>query len=196
MNRQERWNLTVSAMKADIDGFDIRFKPDSKFQKFLGFISVWSWKRDEEGNRVYGYMDMTTTLGTKVWFKDEEYVNTRLPSETLEHEWIHLKDQKTFFGILPFLPSWVNSALFGICYIIVLPWPGLGRAYAELRAYRRSLEVSEDDRREAVLEFCVGQFTGPNYFFMWPFPEQVKRLLQEPSPYKEEMDKATGRSSG
>lgn len=191
MTPQERWNRVVTAITNDIEGFEVKFKDESNFHKLLGRLSIWSWSRNNEGQRTYGYMDMTTTMGNKVWFPSNEYVSQTLPSQTLEHEWVHMKDGQTFFGWLPFIPAFINRTMMNIMYIGCLPWPGFVRAYAEIRAYRRSLELVEDERRETYKSWVIEQFTGPSYFFMWPFRSHIERLLEDPSPYREEMDKAT-----
>jgi hypothetical protein len=176
-------------MLDDIPGFQLRVKEESDFHRLLGFLSVWSWSRDEDtGERVYGYMNMTTVVGSTVWFPTQEYMDKALPWETLEHEWVHMKDARTFFSLLPFLPAAINSILFGLVYFLVLPWPGCFRAWAELRAYRRSLELVKDENKAEAIEHYVKQFTGPSYLFMWPFPKHVRKLLEKPSPYMEMMD--------
>lgn len=189
MTRQELWTAVVAAMEEDINGFSIRYKDNSSWQKFLGAVSVWSWYRHPQTNElVHGYMGATTAIGRTIWFDDEARILEETPFWTLEHEWVHLLDQQTFFGLLPWLPALINRYLFVFCYFLVLPWPGFFRAWAELRAYRRTLELVEEPYYDAYLDHCVKQFTGASYLFMWPFPEQVRRLLQKPSPYREKMD--------
>ncbi len=190
MTPQDRWNHVVAAISDDVDGFEVCFKEESSFHRLLGLLSVWSWSTDDQGQRVHGYMDMTTTMGNKIWFPSDAYVQENLPANTLEHEWVHMKDAQTFFGWLSFLPAALNRMLFSITYLVLLPWPGLVRAYAELRAYRRSLELVSDEKREAYKDWVITQFTGPNYLYMWPFPQQIAKLLDKPSPYKELMDAA------
>lgn len=193
MTPQDRWNHVVAAISDDVEGFEVCFKDESSFHRLLGFFSVWSWSTNDQGERVYGYMDMTTTMGNKIWFPSEAYVQEHLPANTLEHEWVHMKDAQTFFGWLSFLPAVLNRMLFSVVYLVVLPWPGFVRAYAELRAYRRSLELVPEEKHEQYKAWVLEQFTGPSYLYMWPFPKQVERLLEAPSPYKELMDRATPR---
>lgn len=191
MTPQDRWNHVVAAICHDVDGFEVCFKETSSFHKLLGVLSVWSWSTNDQGQRTYGYMDMTTTMGNKIWFPSEAYVQEHLPANTLEHEWVHMKDAQTFFGWLSFMPAALNQMLFSIVYLVILPWPGFVRAYAELRAYRRSLELVPEEKREQYKAWVLEQFTGPGYLYMWPFPEQVERLLDKASPYKTLMDSAT-----
>jgi len=190
--RIDKWNKVVAAIKEDVAGFEVLFKDESKFHRLLGWLSFWGWKREEpDGKRVYEYMQMTTTLGNKIWFPSEEYVKRYFPSETLQHEWVHMKDAQTFFGLLSFLPASINRILFSASYLLILPWPGFIRAYAEIRAYRRTLELTRAEARTEIRGKIVEYFTGPTYFYMWPFKSHVENLLQAPSPYKELMDEAT-----
>lgn len=195
MKKEEEWNRLISAMQNDIPGFEIKYKDESRLQYLIALVSVWSWTKNDDGSRKYKYLEMTTTTGRTIWFMSREYVESSLPTSTLQHEWVHMKDAKTFFGILPFIPSLINIALFNALYILIFPWPGVFRAYAELRAYRRSMELVDEDLKEEALEYYGGQFTGPNYFFMWPFPNHIKKLLKKPSPYKAMMDEVISEPS-
>lgn len=169
--KKARWSHLVSAVARDIPGFSIRYKDENRLQRLIDRLCFWT---------VYGAF--VTTVYPIVWFPNRKYVDERRPFEILEHEWVHLKDAKTFFGWLPFLPAKLNALLFNLAYIF--PWPAPFRAWAELRAYRRSIELGAD------VEEVVPYFTGPDYLFMLPFGRLVKRLLTRPSPYKSEMDKA------
>jgi hypothetical protein len=194
---REQWDRVVAAVAADVPGFEVGHKDESGFQRFLGRISFWN-----------DYMSFNTTMYPVVWFPDAAYVEEHLPVRTLQHEWVHLKDAATFFGWLPFLPARVNAVLFNLAYLmpqplallallafwwppalafllLVAPVPAPFRMWAELRAYRRSLELNPGG-----LEGYVAYFLGPDYYFMWPFAAWVRRKLAEPSPYKAEMDAA------
>lgn len=200
MTRSERWDRLLTAVGKDIPGFRIAYKDESKFQRFLNSISFFN-----------DYMSGNTTLYPVIYFENRKMVYANHPVETLEHEWVHLKDAKTFFGLLPFMPSWVNSKLFYLSYLFpqilavgvlliplfpafflcaffFLPLPAPFRMWAEIRAYRRSLELSTH-KKSSIINYTK-HFTSQEYFFMWPFKNQIIRLLQKPSPYKEEMDAA------
>lgn len=198
---KKEWDALVAAVEKDIPGFRVGYKSEDDFQKFIASISVWN-----------DYASFTTTIYPIVWFSTRKSVNDRPPIETLQHEWVHLKDYSTFFGWLPFLPASVNSKLFSVAYlfpqilavlalffplspvflvflVFALPWPAPFRAYAEARAYRRSAELGY--RKELALE-CFG---GSDYYWMLPFKPLVEKWLEGPSPYKEFMDTATKTSS-
>ncbi len=142
----------------------------------------------ETGERRYPYMEtFTTTMGNTIWFTSTEYVERKSPWRILEHEWVHLKDRATLFGWFPFLPRTLNGALFSLLYVIP-PVLSPGRTYIEIRAYRRSLELVDPMDRDTAIDNIIAQFTGATYFWMWPFPGQVRRWLEAPSPYQAEMD--------
>lgn len=191
----EHWDHIVEHIGKDIPGFEVAYKDEDKLQKLIAKLSFWN-----------DYENYITTMYPKVYFPNREYVEKYVPVPTLEHEWVHLKDQKTFFGLLPKLPAWLNMVLFSLVYIfpqvlalfallaVFSPWwllcllflapiPAPGRAWAEIRAYRRSLEHGADDDRIA------DYFVSSGYYFMWPFRKHVLTWLDaKPSPYMVEMD--------
>jgi hypothetical protein len=205
----EKYEKVANAIVDDLPACSVDYKDESRFQEFLTAISFWN-----------DYGNMTTTMYPRVWFSSRSYVERQCPWQTLHHEWVHLKDQATFFGLLPWLPAGFNSLLFNFAYLFpqilaplgflgvlgnwVSPWfylcflffvfvapiPAPFRAWAELRAYRRSIEVrSSDDLMDNVERFTA-PFTGPSYYYMWPFKTDVTVRLVQDSPYKDLMDKA------
>jgi hypothetical protein len=58
------------------------------------------------------------------------------------------------------------------------------RAAAEWRAFARNVEMAPNP--EATARRLVSRFTGPDYYFMWPFPRMVLRKLLAGSPYLRE----------
>jgi len=204
---QDRWDRTVEAMKADVPGFDIGYKTENKLQRLITKIMFWG-----------DYMQFVSTLAPKVYFQTRESVEERWPWETLQHEWVHLKDADTFYGLLPFKMRVVNRLLFAVAYLtpqifavgafgafgafwnlswlwcllfllFLLPIPSPFRAWAEIRGYRRSVETWPEETREERIALIVPNFTGPSYYFMLPFKGWVLKLLTSgSSPYREQMD--------
>lgn len=193
MYTQADWDATVIKVVRDIPKFKISFKDETPFQKLISKLSFWN-----------SYEYYTTTLYPKVHFASQWSIR-HFPVSTLEHEWVHLKDQETFFGLSSKKISWVNVSLFYFSYLIpqvfallallavfnlwwllcllfLLPLPAPFRAWAEVRAYRRSIENgnSPEDVQRA--------FTGAGYYFMWPFKAHLKKWLEGDSPYKKEME--------
>lgn len=191
------WDKTVKFLEKEVPGFKIKIKEDSKFQKFLGKITFWM-----------DYMSAWTTLYPNVWKSKK----TSKRTSTLQHEGVHDLDAQTLFGIFPNLPvlRWFCVGLFYLLYaspqalaiLAVLsflsPWwllslalltpiPAPFRMIAEMRAYRRSVELGRDP--EEIAE----KFINSTYYFMWPFKKHVIKQLKKPSPYREKMDKIIGK---
>ena len=193
----------IAIIKNDIHNFTVVNKHESKFHKFVGRI-------------IPNWLKLSTTLFPRVYMsftKEEIDKYPRAYLRTLQHEWVHLKDAKTFFGILPTKLKWFNAFLFYVLYLcpqllsvfsllgfmnplffafvlFALPLPSPIRAISEIRAYRRSRELGADV--DGILE----NFTTSKYYYMWPFKKHVSKLIQRPSPYRLEMDKAWTDSTG
>lgn len=189
------WDRIVAAIKRDIPQFKTINKKDSKLSKIIAKVLFFT-----------NYMQFFTTRYPNVYLPDRPIHLQRNP-RVLQHEWVHLLDQQTFFGLLPFMPAKINYAMFAVAYLmpqllallallaIWNPWwllclaflapiPAPGRMIAELRAYRRSRETGGEVRA------LVKKFSDSSYYFMWPFKKHVAKLLLKDSPYKEKMDKA------
>lgn len=88
----------------------------------------------------------------------------------LRHEFQHLLDWNQ------------HKILFGLTYIL-FPLPVLlsGRAHWELRAYVQNMIVRHEEGipiSETYLEWIVSQFTGPLYFWMFPFKKKIMKKLK------------------
>lgn len=187
------WEKVNKWLKSQIKGYRAEYKKYSRFQRFIGKIAFFT-----------NYMKMFTTIYPKVWMPDIPVSRQKNP-KILQHEGIHLLDQQTFFGIMPKMPAIINSLLFYIVYfmpqifailavlavfnlwwllslLFLFPLPAPFRMIAEMRAYRRNIELGSD---KSLIE---KSFTGSSYYFMWPFKKHVSKMLEENSPHKEEMD--------
>ena len=160
--------------------------------------------------------DINTTFYPAVWVdsREEWEQRPRNKARMLQHEWVHLKDAESFFGLLPRSLKYLNVGLFYAAYampqllavlallapaavvlgappdhwwlalfiLLLLPFPAYGRMKAEVRAYRRTIELGGDPER------VVEHFVGSSYWYMWPFRKYVLKELVKPSPYKAEMN--------
>jgi hypothetical protein len=67
--------------------------------------------------------------------------------------------------------------------LFILPIPSIGRKNIEARGYGMSLKTllwsGYASIPEDYLEHCIGNFTGPNYYFMWPFKNNISNKLKE-----------------
>lgn len=187
--------------------FDIREKSNpTPFMKIISFFVSLFNKRFNTGY-------ITVIAGT-MWVP-EGYM-TRAPDisvvELLAHETMHELDRKklgTFLfsflyltpqtlavlSLLSLLAIWFSNAwLFCLLFLLCLaPIPSPARMHFELRGYRTNVffmrhvdKISEEELPNKI-EYILQQFTGPYYYFMWPFKKHlIKNLLDrscESDPY-------------
>jgi hypothetical protein len=186
----ERLNKFHSALQEHLPDLSIKYKDESTLMKLIGYILFF--------NKNF-MTSFTTTLGQTVYFPNRERVEQSEVHymATLAHEYVHASDAKAItsvlFGILYLMPltlaplmllflfvHWgLALALFLLC---LAPLPAYFRKRYELRGYTMSLfmrneimkenGISEEVRRAALgdaAERYNEQFTGANYYFMWPF---------------------------
>jgi len=202
MNAQERFDKLVAAIAADIPHFAVRYKTESTLFKVLQKV-VWFIDQSKYTTTVYPFI-----------YYPAPFQPTVQVCDTLEHEWVHLKDCKTFFGSLPGEMWPINLILFAFLYafpqilalfallaivagiignpwwllwlatlLFLIPFPAPFRAWAEVRAYRRSIELGRP------IDKAVPPFKSAGYLWMWPWPTHTEKWLQAAeSPYKAEMD--------
>jgi hypothetical protein len=185
--------------------FTIRDKSEPNFlMKVVGaFVSLFN----KDFNTRY-----ITVIGGTMWVP-KGYL-ARVPDvslvELLAHETMHERDRKalgtvlfSFLYLTPqilavfsllsllaiwFSPYWLLCLLFLLC---AAPLPSFARMYFELRGYRtnvffmRYVDGIKDEALQPALEYIVRQFTGPYYFFMWPFRKHIAKLLLDRSCEKE-----------
>lgn len=207
--KQDR-DAVYAAMKEDIPGFDVVEKSDTRIAKFIDYLMNIGVLRKGGivGKLVEARMGYNTFLYPRVFLSANTQwdIDAAQIARTLEHEWVHAKDAQTFFGALPKRLRFISIPLFYIVYampqllaalallapfttwwwllalLFLAPVPAPIRAVAELRAYRRSLELG------GSIKYARAAFLSRGYWWMLPFPGLVERLLQRPSPYKSEMD--------
>lgn len=118
-----------------------------------------------------------TTLGHTIYVPDDfDAWRPERALEILRHEAVHVRQFERY--------GWIGMVLlYGL-----LPLPmGLayGRARLEWEAYAETLRaIAEVEgiaaaRSTAVHDEIVRRFTGPDYGWMWPFPNAVKRWINE-----------------
>lgn len=186
-NDSEMFSALCAVIRGRVPGFQIKYKEDSKWQRFLGKILFWS----------RGYTSsVTTTLGSVVWFPSREFTKDRwLAFKILSHEYVHLLDRQKrpiIFELLYVLPQCMALCalgalaaifysefwLFSLCALVFLaPWPAFGRAMIELRGYTMSMAVNMwryGTVLESTKDALVGKFCKWSYYKMWPFEETVR----------------------
>jgi hypothetical protein len=128
------------------------------------------------GMRTY-LTQYVTTLGHTIYVPDDfDAWRPERALEILRHEAVHVRQFERY--------GWIGMVLlYGL-----LPLPmGLayGRARLEWEAYAETLRaIAEVEgiaaaKSTAVHDEIVRRFTGPDYGWMWPFPNAVKRWINE-----------------
>jgi hypothetical protein len=174
--------------------FNIKFKSESQLMKLIGVILFFN----------KGFMtNFTTTLGNTVYLVSPEVVEKNpLSAEAITlHELVHVHDAnkltRVFFGFLymfpiTFIPFAVASMFFSFWMGIVIlalclsPVPAYFRMCFEKKAYTFSLyanmKLAALKNRKVDTEYLIKsyseQFTGPAYYFMWPFKD-VERHFRD-----------------
>ncbi len=189
------WDNLVKEIKKDIPGFEVVHKKDVILSKLIAKILFFT-----------NYMQFYTTRYPKIYLPNKN-VSQQYNPRSLQHEWVHLKDQQTFFGLFPFLPAKVNWFLFAIAYLMpqlfallallafwnpwwlvclafIAPLPSPARMIAEMRAFRRTRELG------IAPDALVDRFVKSTYYFVWPFKKHVRKMLMKDSPYKAVMDQS------
>jgi hypothetical protein len=165
--------------------FRIRYKDESWEMQLLQALIGWFCP---------GFLThYTTVIGSTIYFPDREYIRQNPESAmlTLSHEVVHLLDADRIswplFGLAYLFPQvlalgallfpWLGPwSLFFLFFLLPIPSPL--RAHFELRAYAIDLLNTDPERREEVLGFICEQFSGWNYYRMYPYPDLVKEQLQ------------------
>jgi hypothetical protein len=181
----------------EIPGFEIRYKNESFVQKLIAVV-VWIFNRHYMKKYV-------STIYPIVWFPSREFVaeNPWKATKILAHEYVHLLDAKgeqrwwKFCYLLPqslTFPLALTGAI--VCAVVgapwwtfpllglvsTAPWPAAFRRDAELRGYAMNMVVNVwryGSIRRSTIEWIVNEFTGPPYYFMWPFRKNMTERVVE-----------------
>ncbi|MEZ4775348.1 MAG: hypothetical protein R3D00_19345 [Bacteroidia bacterium] len=136
----------------------------------------------------------TTVVGNNIYFPNRSFIrmNPDAAMRTLAHEAVHILDMDRwtpgFFAgaylfpqilalgvfLFPFLGIWALLFL-----LFLLPIPAPFRTYFEVRGYAMDVLTVAPHQRKAVLDQAVAQFTGWNYYKMFPFESSVRAQITE-----------------
>lgn len=188
MNDEKILHELIIAIKDDIHKFESRPKKTSKLMKFLNFF-IQIFNKD--------FMEKySTTVYPNVYFPDNFSTNMRW--EILAHEWVHLRGGKKsqfLFSIKYLFPQWLvvlsflsllaipfsNFWLLNLLWLVlVAPLPAYWRMKEELDGYTMNLVIDKTTRgviSPFYIDFLELQFTGPGYYFMWPFKKNITNRL-------------------
>lgn len=165
----------------------VRYKDESRYMKLLGKLMFWNPR----------FMsNVATTIGETVWLPSRQWVEEDLLRAWLVlcHELVHVEDYKAC------KPRWVFPVLYampqGLAVLALLapvlqqwwpllflallaPLPAPWRKSAEMRGYGMSMAAAywfgKGGIPQAQKQEIAQWFTGPDYYFMWPFKGAVKR---------------------
>jgi|TARA_R110002020_G_scaffold473291_1_gene702365 hypothetical protein len=189
----------IDCIKADVPKFAIKRKSESLLMRLLSFILFFN--KDFMTNYV---STIYPTIYVPDWWGFQKN-REREEIEILAHEYVHLYDRKHMwwlFNILYLSPQIFSLLAFGAFWnlsylwflLCLLPWPSPGRAWLEFRGYRMSLAIfywnilkEDPENKEKYYTFLeyyditwiVKQFTGPAYYFMFPFKSYVERKFRK-----------------
>ncbi len=128
------------------------------------------------GQKTY-LTNYVTTLGHTIYVPDDfnEWPASHR-YKILRHELIHVLQFERYGWVLMTLIYGLFPLPMGLAY---------GRARLEWEAYAETLrataEVSgfREASSEALTQMIVDRFTGPDYGWMWPFPNAVRKWIRE-----------------
>lgn len=138
--------------------FKLVTKEHSKLMKLIGWLLS---PINKHFNTSY-----ITTIGTTIYAP-----GGLISEEVLMHELKHVDDFRRY------------HVWFIISYLLLFPLgPGF-RAFWEWRAYKISLYYALQGlnkvERDLTIEYVISQFTTSLYGWMWPFPNHLRRVINE-----------------
>jgi hypothetical protein len=177
----------------EIPGFELTFKNESDWMKFLNLFAQLFNK---------GFMTrFTTTAGATVYIPSRQYLldNQEAVAGVLAHELVHMKEAQKDGVVLMFLRNafpqilaalalfalialWSPWFLLALIFLLaLLPLPSPSRRDVELRGYAMMMAIrywTGGEFVEADYTFYANEFTGSAYYFMWPFRDDIMNRLK------------------
>lgn len=183
----------IDLCHAEVPGFEIRFKDQSPWMKFL---NVFAQIFNKDFMTRY-----TTTTDTVVYFptKAELLMHQEMYAGVLAHELVHMKERLAtgaapYFlryafpqilaalAVLSIFAIWNLWFLLFLVFLLALaPLPAPGRRDIELNGYTMSLAIGYWRTKaitEADIEWYAKQFSGAAYYFMWPWHGDIVHRLK------------------
>jgi len=193
MTDDQLFGTLQAVIKKRVPKFKIKYKDESKWQKFIGKIAFFN----------KGYMtDYTTTLGSTVYFPSREFVreSNMRAFKILAHEYVHILDRQKLpivFELLYVFPQFLSmfsllailSFFFGMWWLLslvallaLLPWPAVGRTSIEMRGYAMNIAINiwrHGHLSANTKKWLTETFTGSNYYYMWPYEDAVRLMIED-----------------
>jgi len=194
MSNQSIYVALVAYAKSHYPGFDVRLKQESRLMRVLGKLLFFA---------PTFMTQYTTTIGSVVYVP-EKAAQDPLYWKVLAHELVHVSDKTrnssgtVGFGLLYLFPQWLAALgligpffavltqdptwLWGLLLLLLAaPLPAPYRTRLEMRGYAMSIAVNYWRHGsvdiETYMPWLLGTFTGPVYYFMWPFKRSVRKQL-------------------
>jgi hypothetical protein len=188
---QEKFQILSALIKSKVPSFENK----TKDQSFL--LSKVAGPVVKIFNKNF-LDDYITTLGTTVYWPNQEAMDADWAWKVLAHEYVHICDYKRSpvsfvlkygfpqifapLAIIAIAAFWSLWFLLGLVFLLCLiPWPAPGRTWAEMRGYTMSMAVEDwtgwipDDM---FFDWISGQFTSMAYYRMSPDNEAIHTQLR------------------
>lgn len=167
-----KFNESVEIAKTRFPKLKIKYKDKSLFMKALSTLLFFNNDFKEK---------FVTTIGNTIYYPSEEFVSKSETSSIilLCHELMHIRQSEitdlytleylspqifSVFSLLAFFNLW-----FLVFLVFLLPIPSITRAYLEFEAYSVTLYCKHKLGFNLNLDGIIKNFTGPSYYFMFPF---------------------------
>ena len=161
------YDKLTAEIKREFPDFEVIPKNSSKLMKTID----WFLRTITFGKMNKFMTEFTTTLGNKIYVStewDNRSITTQI--STLRHERVHMRQAKKY-----------GRFLFSLAYLL-LPVPvgfAYFRAKAEMEAYEETLRAMHEFYGPSVFtkatkEVILSYFTGPEYFWMWPWRSDLE----------------------
>lgn len=185
----------VEAARGYFPKLKIKYKDQSWIMRLLGRFLFFN----HDFMKLY-----STTVGETIYFPNERFIKSHPVSASvvLLHELVHLHDQrrigKPLFVLSYVFPQIIVPICLLLCFCIswkimlplslvfCVPIPAVFRMYWEKRAYLSSLYMMQllanrlhfNPHLKLQERVFLRYFTGPSYYFMWPFHNINKQFDQ------------------
>lgn len=165
----EEYQYQLSLTREEFPDFRVEWKKDSTLMHVIDFLL-----RVITLNRMKTYMtSFITTVGTTVyvpaeWGKYAGYTQAGI----IRHERVHMRQRRA-----------MGTLIFSLVYLFV-PVPAvfaIGRRTLEMEAYHETLVALAEYyganaiKTQSLRDRMIQHFTGPEYFWMWPFRSRIER---------------------
>lgn len=156
----------VQGIREEFKGVMIIPKDSSWLCKAIaGILHVLTW-----GKSTF-MEDYTTVLGLMICTPRSWHTMSDMRKFlVLRHKRTHLRQARRL-GKGRF---WLGYPIWALSYLFLLPAVWTMRAHWEREAYAEIFKLSEKYGLYTDREHVIRQFTGPQYFYMWPFYRKVK----------------------